>query len=575
MTLARLLDENFICAPTAPKRFRLVTREGIGAGKSRTAAGQGKADRGNATGRPAARLRIEASVLRRLAFEAFRDINFLFRTSHLEGWSAILDDPSASDNDRFVAAALLANAAIAAEGVLPSCQDTGTATVIGLKGTGVSVDADDEAAIAEGVRDAYAQCNLRFSQVAPVSMFDDRPTIANLPAQIDIHAVGTGGPGDREYRLLFVAKGGGSANKTVFSQENRTLLEEAAFEAFLRRRITALGVAGCPPYHLAVVVGGTSAERNLEILKLATAGALDHLADVASAAGRDARADPGAAFRDRAWEERALSIARSTGLGAQFGGAFLALDVRVVRLPRHAASLPVSVGVSCSAHRNAVARIDADGAWLEELDRDPARFLPRAAAVLERAVGGAARVDLSLPMGEVRRRLSGLAPGTLVLLDGPMIVARDAAHARFARRLRDTGELPAYLREHAVYYAGPARTPPGHVIGSFGPTTAQRMDPYVDAFMRAGASLVMVAKGNRSRGVSAACREHGGFSLGTIGGAAALIARDHVTRDEVIDFPDLGMEAVRRIEVRGLPAFVVVDDRGASLYDCMGECAEG
>jgi fumarate hydratase class I len=560
LTLAQLLDANFADRPHGPARFRLVTRTGISA---RT---------GDRAFTP---LLIDPTVLRQLAFEAFRDINFLFRTSQLEGWASILDDPAASDNDQFVAAALIQNAAIAAEGVLPSCQDTGTATVIGLKGEGVAAGADDEAAIVEGARDAYARCSLRFSQVAPVSLFDDRPTCTNLPAQVDIHAAAAGGPGGREYRLLFVAKGGGSANKTAFSQENPTLLEEAAFEAYLRRRVTALGVAACPPYHLAVVVGGTSAERNLETLKLATAGALDHLPDIAAAAGRDVRADPGALFRDRAWEERLLAIARDTGLGAQFGGAFLALDARVIRLPRHAASVPVSVGVSCSAHRNAFARIDVSGAWLEEFDREPARFLPRALEVLGRAAGGAKRVGLGVPMGELRRQLSGLAPGTLVLLDGPMVVARDAAHARFARTLRESGTLPAYLRDLVVCYAGPARTPPGRVIGSFGPTTAQRMDPYVSAFMKAGASLVMLAKGGRSREVSAACRKHGGFCLGTIGGAAALIASEHVKRDEVIDFPDLGMEAVRRIEVSGLPAFVVVDDRGSSLYDVEGECAEG
>ncbi len=558
MTLAQILDPNFTAA-----RFRLVTREGVAGAPPVGTSGGG------------APLRVTPAVLRQLAFEAFRDVNFFFRTSHLEGWAAILDDPAASDNDRYVAAALLANAAISAEGVFPSCQDTGTATIIGLKGEGVATGADDEAALVEGIRDAYARCNLRFSQVAPVSFFDDSPTGTNLPAQVDLHAAAAGGPGGRAYRLLFVAKGGGSANKTVFSQENRTLLDDEAFEAFLRRRVTSLGVAGCPPYHLAVVVGGTSAERNLEVLKLATAGALDHLDDISSASGRDVRADPGAIFRDRAWEARLAAIARATTLGAQFGGTYLALDARVIRLPRHAASLPVSVGVSCSAHRNALARIDADGAWLEELDRDPARFLTKAVAVLERATGPARHVSLAVPPHEVCAQLRGTKPGTLVLLDGPMVVARDAAHARFARGLRETGTLPDYLRDHVVYYAGPARTPAGEVIGSFGPTTAQRMDPYVRRFMERGASLVMLAKGNRSREVAAACRDHGGFSLGTIGGAAALIAREHVVRDEVIDHADLGMEAVRLIEVRGLPAFVVIDDRGASLYDCMGECAEG
>jgi fumarate hydratase class I len=547
VTLAQLLDADFVDHPTGPVRFRLVTRDGVS----------------DADGR----LRVDPEVLRRLSFEAFRDINFLFRTPQLEAWAAILEHPASSDNDRFVAAALLRNAAISAEGILPSCQDTGTATVIGLKGEAVTVGADDEAAIADGVRDAYARCNLRFSQVAPVSMLADRPTGTNLPAQVDLHAAAVSGPGGREYRLLFVAKGGGSANKTSFVQENPTLLEEAALEEFLRRRIASLGVAGCPPYHLAVVVGGTSAERNLETLKLATAGALDHLPDVARAADRDVRADPGAFYRDGAWEARVRDLARATGLGAQFGGTFLALDARVIRLPRHAASVPVSVGVSCSAHRNAFARVDARGAWLEDLDRDPARFLPPALRVLEPTTAAAKRVTLDVPIGEVQRQLSGLVPGSLVLLDGPMVVARDAAHARFARRLRETGSLPAYLSERVVYYAGPAQTPPGYVIGSLGPTTAQRMDAYVPPFMKAGASLVMLAKGNRSREVSAACRAHGGFCLGTIGGAAALFAKEHVVRDEVIDFADLGMEAVRRIEVRGLPAFVVVDDRGASLYD--------
>ncbi len=419
MTLAQLLAPNFTAT-----RFRLVTREGVAGG---------------------APLHIDPAVLRQLAFEAFRDINFFFRTSHLEGWASILDDGAASDNDRYVAAALLANAAISAEGVFPSCQDTGTATIIGLKGEGVAVGADDETALVEGVRDAYARCNLRASQVAPVSIFDDTPTGTNLPAQVDLHAAGIDGPGGRGYRLLFVAKGGGSANKTVFSQENRTLLEDAAFEAFLRRRVTSLGVAGCPPYHLAVVVGGTSAERNLEILKLATAGALDHLGDIAAAAGRDVRADPGALFRDRAWEARLLAIARETTLGAQFGGAFLALDARVVRLPRHAASLPVSVGVSCSAHRNALARIDADGAWLEEFDRDPARFLPKAIAVLERAAGAARHVDLDAPLREVRAQALGA----------------EARHPRAPRRADGgrPGRGARAVRPHAARHRRPARLP--------------------------------------------------------------------------------------------------------------------
>jgi fumarate hydratase, class I len=500
-------------------------------------------------------LRVDGAVLRQLAFEAFRDINFFFRTPHLSAWADILGDSDSSDNDRFVAAALLKNAAISAEGILPSCQDTGTATVFALKGQSVLVTGDDEEALSAGIREAYARSNLRFSQVAPVSMLEDEDTRNNLPAQVDVFAVPQSAPGSREYRFLFIAKGGGSANKTGFFQETRALLSETALDGFLRERIKALGTAACPPYHLGVVIGGTSAEQNLKLLKLATAGALDALPT-----------RPPAPFRDPAWEARVIAHARASGLGAQFGGRHLALDARVIRLARHAASVPVSVGVSCSAHRNALARVAADGVWLEDFDRDPARYLPAAASVLSRATEAAPRVDLSAGPRGVCAQLSRHALGALVLLSGPLIVARDAAHARLADLLRRSAPLPRWFTDHAVYYAGPANTPEGRVIGSFGPTTAQRMDPYVRSFMAAGGSLVMLAKGNRSAKVVEACKEFGGFCLGTIGGAAALIAQENITSSEVVAFEELGMEAVRRIEVRDLPAFIVIDDKGGNLY---------
>jgi len=538
MDMADLLDGNFTRGRTA---FRLVSREGISVERC-----------GQRT-----LLRVEPEALRRLAAEAFRDLNFLFRTSQLLQWEAILDDPASSANDRFVAAALLKNAAIAAEGALPSCQDTGTATVMGCKGEDVVTGGRDVEALTEGVRQAYDRHAFRMSQVAPISLFEDANTRDNLPAQVDLYAAAGG-----EYRLLFVAKGGGSANKTTLTQETRALLEPEALERFLRAKVSALGTAGCPPYHLAVVLGGTSVEANLKVLKLATAGALDHMPALgeAAAAARDLpRRDPG-------WEERLMAIARESGLGAQFGGRHLALDARVLRLARHAASLPVSFGVSCSAHRNALARVTEDGAWLEELDGNPARFLPKALPVLEAAGRGAPRIDLSRPIRDVCRELSRHAVGTLVLLSGPLVVARDAVHARLFSLLREGKSLPRWFLEHPVYYAGPSKTPPGRPIGSFGPTTAQRMDPYVPAFMERGASLVMLAKGNRSRTVTEACVRHGGFYLGTIGGAAALIASGHVVREEVLDYADLGMEAARRIEVRDLPAFLVTDDKGGGLY---------
>jgi fumarate hydratase, class I len=549
MDIARLLDP---CFATGATSFRCVE------------APAGAITAVQRDGRPA--LAVDPALLALMAHEAFRDINFLFRSSQLEAWAAILEDPEASDNDRFTAAALLKNAVIAAEMVLPSCQDTGTATVVGVKGEGVQTGGDDAEALSAGAGAAYAGHNLRFSQVAPVSFLEDEDTRTNLPAQVDLYAAPAGGPGAAEYRLLFVAKGGGSANKTSFSQETRALLTEQAFDDWLRDRVRRLGAAGCPPYHLAVVAGGTSPEENLKILKLATTGALDHLPTAPAAAAASTAPAPWVPFRDPRWEERLMGHARASGLGAQFGGKWLALDARVIRLSRHAASLPVSMGVSCSAHRNALARVGADGAWLEDFDRNPGRFLPKALPVIERMSGAAPRVDLDRPMPAILGQLAGRAPGSMVLLSGPMIVARDAAHARLARLLADGKPLPDWFSRHPVYYAGPANTPPGRVIGSFGPTTGQRMDSYVRSFMKAGASLVMLAKGDRSADVVSACRDLGGFCLGTIGGAAALITQDSIRSAELVAWPELGMEAVRRIVVRDLPAFVVIDNRGGNLY---------
>jgi fumarate hydratase class I len=535
MDLASLFGKNFTSANAS---FRRIDVEGI----SLESHGSRKI------------LHIEPTVLRRLAAEAFCDINFLLRTHHLEGWAAALDDPSSSANDRYVCAALLKNAALAAEGILPLCQDTGTATVVGLKGESVFTGVDDAAELTCGIQETYATRNLRFSQFAPTSMFDERNSGDNLPAQIDLYAT-TGG----EYQFLFVAKGGGSSNKTSLFQETKALLNEESFAKFLKEKVKALGVAACPPYHLGLVVGGTSPEFSLKMLKLATAGALDHLPEKAEGDGQP--------YRDRVWEQRLLEIAAETGLGAQFGGKYLALSARVIRCARHGGSCPVSLGVSCSAHRNAIARIGADGLFLEAFDKNPARFLPKALGILQQSEGTSSpSIDLDRPMQEVCRTLSQYASGTLVLLDGTMIVARDAAHARFYQLLKENLPLPEYLKRHPIYYAGPAETPPGYVIGSFGPTTAQRMDGYLAEFMSHGASLITLAKGNRSAAVTEACRAHGGFYLGTIGGAAAILAKENIVQSEILYYPDLGMESVRRIRVKNLPAFIIVDDKGGNLY---------
>ncbi len=496
------------------------------------------------------RLEIAPEALTALAAEAFRDSAFHVRPSRNDGLASILSDPEASENDRFVAAGLLRNAMISAEGFLPLCQDTGTATVFALKGEDVCTGGEDAAALAAGAREAFARNALRYSHMLPEGMTRERNSETNLPAQIEIAAA----PG-AEYRLLFIAKGGGSANRTAFFQATPALLNEEALSDFLDEKIRAIGVSGCPPYRLAVAIGGTSPELNLTAVKLAAAGALD--------GAPTAPAARAGFYRDRAWEERLMELARASGWGAQFGGRYFALEARVARLARHAASLPIGLGVSCSADRNVLARIGADGIYLEQLDHHPGRLAGALAAARPAA---ARRVNLAVPMPEILAQLRECRAGQAVLLSGPMVVARDLAHARLRERLRSGGGLPEYFKNHPIYYAGPAKTPPGFTVGSYGPTTANRMDEYLDEFMAAGGSLVTLAKGNRSKAAQEACRKHGGFYLGTIGGAGALMAREHIVASEILDFRELGMEAVQRITVRDLPAFVVYDDRGGRLY---------
>jgi fumarate hydratase, class I len=497
-------------------------------------------------------LDIDPDVLTLLTREAMRDIAHLLRPGHLRQLRSITDDPEASPNDRYVALDLLKNACIAAGGVLPMCQDTGTAIVMGKRGQHVLTDGRDEEHIARGVYDAYTQLNLRYSQLAPLTMWDERNTGSNLPAQIEIYATGGG-----EYKFLFMAKGGGSANKAFLYQETKAVLNEASMLAFLEQKISALGTAACPPYHLAIVIGGTSAEYTLKTAKYASARYLDSLPESGSAAGHG--------FRDRELEQQVLEITRRAGIGAQFGGKYFCHDVRVIRLPRHGASCPVAIAVSCSADRQALGKITADGVFLERLETDPARHLPETSDA-ELAADEVVRIDLNRPMDEIRAELTRYPVATRLSLTGPMVVARDIAHAKIAERLKAGQPMPGYLRDHAVYYAGPAKTPEGCASGSFGPTTAGRMDSYVDSFQAAGGSLVMLAKGNRSAAVTDACRRHGGFYLGSIGGAAARLARDCITGMEVLEYPELGMEAIWRIEVRDFPAFVIVDDKGNDFF---------
>jgi fumarate hydratase, class I len=497
-------------------------------------------------------LEVEPEVLTLLTRTAFRDIAHLLRPSHLRQLRSILDDPEASPNDRYVARDLLQNASIAAGGILPMCQDTGTAIVMGKRGQQVLTDGRDEEHIARGVYDAYTTLNLRYSQLAPLTMWDEKNTGANLPAQIELYAA----DGDA-YKFLFMAKGGGSANKSYLYQETKAVLRPNRMAAFLEEKIRAIGTSACPPYHLAIVVGGPSAEFTLKTAKYASARYLDTLPTAGGMSGHG--------FRDPELEDVVLGITRKTGIGAQFGGKYFCHDVRVVRLPRHGASCPVAIAVSCSADRQALGKVTGDGIFLEELETDPAQYLPDPASVTEDP-SEVAKIDLNRPMSEIRAELSKYPVKTRLSLSGPMIVARDIAHARIAERL-DAGEpMPQYLRDHAVYYAGPAKTPEGYASGSFGPTTAGRMDSYVERFQAAGGSLVMLAKGNRSAAVTEACKRHGGFYLGSIGGAAARLARDCITRVEVLEYPELGMEAVWKIEVRDFPAFIVVDDKGNDFF---------
>ncbi|HEY2491128.1 MAG TPA: fumarate hydratase [Streptosporangiaceae bacterium] len=497
-------------------------------------------------------LEVDPGVLTLLTREAMRDIAHLLRPGHLRQLRSITGDPEASPNDRYVALDLLKNACIAAGGVLPMCQDTGTAIVMGKRGQHVLTDGRDEEHIARGVYDAYTQLNLRYSQLAPLTMWDERNTGSNLPAQIEIYATG----GD-EYKFLFMAKGGGSANKSFLYQQTKAVLNEASMLAFLREKISALGTAACPPYHLAIVVGGTSAEYALKTAKYASARYLDTLPESGSATGHG--------FRDRGLEQQVLEITRQVGIGAQFGGKYFCHDVRVIRLPRHGASCPVAIAVSCSADRQALGKITADGVFLERLETDPAQYLPETSDA-ELASDEVVPIDLNRPMDEIRAELTKYPVATRLSLTGPMVVARDIAHARIAERLKAGQPMPRYLCDHAVYYAGPAKTPEGYASGSFGPTTAGRMDSYVDSFQAAGGSLVMLAKGNRSAAVTTACQRHGGFYLGSIGGAAARLARDCITGMEVLEYPELGMEAVWRIEVRDFPAFIIVDDKGNDFF---------
>ncbi|MFC0407497.1 fumarate hydratase [Roseomonas elaeocarpi] len=501
-------------------------------------------------------LKVPTTVLEQLAFEACREVSHLLRPYHLQQLRRILDDPEASANDRFVALDLLKNANIAAGGKLPMCQDTGTAIVFGKKGQRVWVEGDEEEALSYGVHRTYTETNLRYSQMAPLTMFDEVNTGNNLPVQFDIYA----NPGDDhadEFKMMFVLKGGGSANKTFLFQQTRAVLNKPKLLAFLEEKIKTLGTSACPPYHLSIVIGGTSAETCLKTVKLASTKWLDELPGQGDRTGH--------AFRDRELEQEIHKLTQHIGIGAQFGGKYFCHDVRVVRLPRHGASLPIGIGVSCSADRQIKAKITADGVFLEQLEHDPAKYLPEST---DESLGGeVVKIDLTRPMEEIRAELSRHPVKTRVSLTGTIVVARDIAHAKLQERL-DRGEgMPQYMKDHPVYYAGPAKTPEGMPTGSFGPTTAGRMDSYVANFQAAGGSLVMLAKGNRSKAVTKACQQFGGFYLGSVGGPAARLAQDCIKKVEVLEYPELGMEAIWRIEVVDFPAFIVVDDKGNDFYD--------
>jgi fumarate hydratase, class I len=495
-------------------------------------------------------LKIDPKGLELLAKTAVSDISFFLRTSHLEKLARILDDPEATDNDRFVAYTMLRNTVISSKGELPWCQDTGTAIVIGRKGEQVWTGADDAQYLSRGIFETFQEKNLRYSQVVPYTMFNEKNTGTNLPAQVDIYArEGT------SYEFLFITKGGGSANKTFLYQQTKSLLNEESLIKFVKEKIRELGTSACPPYHLALVIGGTSAEATLKTVKEASAGYLDNLPTSGNSSGR--------AFRDIEWEQKIEKICQEYGVGAQFGGKYFVHDVRVIRLPRHAASCPVGMGVSCSADRNIKAKITADGIFLEELERNPSRFMPAKAPELEKPV----IIDLDRPIKEVLSELSGHPVKTRLSLNGTLIVARDIAHAQIKKMIDEGKPMPEYFKNHPVYYAGPAKTPAGMPSGSFGPTTAGRMDLYVDLFQSMGGSLIMIAKGNRSRQVIDACKKYGGFYLGSIGGPAAVLAAENIRSVEIVDFEDLGMEAIRKIRVENMAAFIMTDDKGNDFFD--------
>lgn len=495
-------------------------------------------------------LKIAPEGLALLAEEAFRDVSHLLRPSHLKQLSRIFEDPEASENDRYVALEMIKNAVISAEGVFPMCQDTGTAIVMGKKGQQVWTGFSDEEEISRGVFNAYTRNNLRYSQNAPLSMFEEKNTGSNLPAQIELYAT----EGDF-YKFLFIAKGGGSANKTFFFQETRAILTPAKLLDFMKAKMKTLGTAACPPYHLAFVVGGTSAELNLKTVKLASAGYLDSLPVKGDAAGH--------AFRDPEFEQKLLKISRELGIGAQFGGKHFCLDIRVIRLPRHGASCPIGLGVSCSADRNIKGKITHDGIFLEKLETDPSKYLP----LTKESEAKSVSIDLDKPMDEIRSILTKYPVATRFLLSGKIVVARDIAHAKLKERL-DKGEgIPGYFKDHIIYYAGPAKTPEGYPSGSFGPTTAGRMDPYVPEFQKHGASMVMLAKGNRSKIVTDSCKKYGGFYLGSIGGPAARLGKECITKIETVEYPELGMEAIFMITVKNFPAFIIVDDKGNDFFE--------
>src|SRR6202451_97985 len=497
---------------------------------------------------------VPREALRALAEAAFTDINHLLRPAHLASLKKIVEDPEASDNDKFVAFDFLKNANIAAGGVLPMCQDTGTALIMGKKGRLVWTDGSDEGALAEGARDAYLKRNLRYSQLAPISMFEEKNTRSNMPAQVEIYAEGAG-EHDAAYKFLFIAKGGGSANKSFLFQATPSILSRERLLAFLKEKVLTLGTAACPPYHLAIVIGGTSAELCMKTVKLASARYLDALPTHGSPDGN--------AFRDLEMEQEILKMTQSLGVGAQFGGKYFCHDVRVIRLPRHGASLPIGLGVSCSADRQVLGKITKDGVYLEELEHNPAQYLP----AVEQALGGeVVKIDLNQPMKDILATLARHPIKTRLSLTGTMIVARDSAHAKLRERLEKGAPLPACFKNHPVYYAGPAKTPEGYASGAFGPTTAGRMDSFVDQFQAAGGSMVMLAKGNRAPAVREACKKHGGFYLGSIGGAAANLAEHCIKKVEVVEYPELGMEAIWRIEVVDFPAFIIIDDKGNDFF---------